>query len=235
MKELFETVDMRQIIVFLSKTSIFIIVFNLLVLFQLLSLDFTTLLICVDPREHLLRVAKLLLSLMALKLWLNGLYCADAPLRNCSISWFEKWEGCFCVWSADTEWCHRSEVQMLIDEWKGSDKTNRPLAFIQYTHCRRMRRPRRWTTSSTHVSVVCAIVPLAGQNLPVLQMELWLIMNRRWRSTATGAWWVQADWLIAGSAVCQAAPRVPTDPKKNSRIWSSHYAWPEQSQNWKVL
>jgi len=47
-KELFEGVDMWHIID-LSKTSIFIAVFNLLVLFQLHSLDFTTLLVvCVD-------------------------------------------------------------------------------------------------------------------------------------------------------------------------------------------
>jgi len=45
MKELFETVDMRHIIDFIKDISIFVIVFNLLVLFQLLSLDFTTFLV----------------------------------------------------------------------------------------------------------------------------------------------------------------------------------------------
>ena len=41
MKELFDTVDMRHIINFIKDISIFIIVFNLLVSFQLQSFDIT--------------------------------------------------------------------------------------------------------------------------------------------------------------------------------------------------
>ena len=50
MEELFDSVDMRQVIDFMKDVNFYNIVFNLLVFFQLLCVDFTILLIfSVDP------------------------------------------------------------------------------------------------------------------------------------------------------------------------------------------
>ena len=50
MEELYDSVDMRQVIDFMKDVNFYNIVFNLLVFFQLLCVDFTILLIfSVDP------------------------------------------------------------------------------------------------------------------------------------------------------------------------------------------